>query len=113
VSGWSWTGTSLFSSINETTPDDGSYATSPDILSSPYFTAGLNIPLSSGSYNMNVRSKIRTGSGTSTMTVYLLDSSDAIVGTGTGTTITGGTVTLYQIPITVIGTATKVKVALT
>jgi hypothetical protein len=113
VSGWSWTGTTLSNSIGETTPDDTSYATSPDILSSPYFTAGLNIPLFSGSYSMNVRSKIRTGSGSSTMTVYLLDNTDAIVGTGAGRAITGGTVTLYQIPITVIGTATKVKVALT
>jgi len=109
VSGWtSSNGAPLYDDIDEETPSDTDFITSPELTSTPVgATFGLTNSLSAGSYNISVRGRRTDTVGQ--MRVVLRDSGGVQVGATNWQTLTK-TYTTYYFPITITGTATQSSV---
>lgn len=109
VSGWtSSNGDPLYDDIDEETPSDTDYITSPELTSTPAVaTFGLTNSLSAGSYTISVRGRRTDTVGQ--MRVVLRDSGGVQVGATNWQTLTN-TYTTYSFPITITGTATQSSV---
>lgn len=107
VSGWSSTGASVFSVIDEDTPSDADFATSPAITGSgsPAICGLSNGPLSAGTWAVAVRAAVSTG--TATLRVKLVNDSNAEQGS-VDQAVTS-TPTRYDLSITTSGAATRIS----
>lgn len=107
VTGWTTTGGAVYSVIDEDTPSDADYATSPAITGSgqPAILGLQNTPLAAGTWAVAVRAAASTG--TPTLRVKLLNDSNAEQ--GSTDVVVSTTPTRYDLTITTSGAATRIS----
>lgn len=110
TAGWTAsTGTDFFALIDETTYSLTDYIDSPTITASPdWVTFTLSYPRATGDHVIPVWASVPGGTGT--LRVRLEDDSATVVGSAADQAVTG-TATLYELPITISGPATRVSYA--
>ena len=108
TSGWTTTGSTFYGELNEEPYNDASYITSPNISGTTTYTLimGLSGSLATGSYDVALRAKC---SSTQRVRVHLLDDSNTTLGTSSWQNASG-TYTSYTLPVTITGTATRIKI---
>jgi hypothetical protein len=106
TTGWTSTAGTFFSVLDETTPSDADYVTSPTITGTgSKLIVGLsNGPLAAGKWTTPVRAN--TSAGTATLRVSLLNDSNDSQGSVDITGVTT-TITRYDPQITTTGSATR------
>jgi hypothetical protein len=97
----------LYAKIDEVTPDDNDYITSPDLNSTPGPYIGGIAPIDAGVYDVRFRARRTLGSGQAR--VSLLDSSNVVQGTSGWITLTES-FAKYTASVTTTGTATRVRI---
>jgi hypothetical protein len=98
----------LYAKIDEVTPDDNDYITSPDLNSTPGPAIfGISSSLVAGSYDVRFRARRTSTSGQAR--VSLLDSSNVSQGTSGWVTLTAS-FAQYTASVTTTGTATRVRI---
>lgn len=107
VTGWTTTGGDVYAVIDEDTPSDADYATSPAITGSgsPAICGLTNAPLSAGTWAVAVRAAV--SSGTATLRVKFVNDSNAEQGSVDVAVNT--TPTRYNLTITTSGAATRIS----
>lgn len=106
--GWTSTAASLGAALNEATPDDASFITSPDIASAPGpATLDLDAPMPAGTYTARFRARRTLTAGEARL--VLLDAGNGVVGS-TSWQVLASTPALYEQVVTLSGTATKFQI---
>lgn len=107
--GWVSTAASVSEAVNEVSPDDGSYATSPSMAGPTAFAYDFTLAQSvpPGAHDMGVRAR-RTG-GFGQMRVALLDGSSTVVGASAWQNA-GTSFALMSFEITTTGAATRGRI---
>jgi hypothetical protein len=107
ITGWTSTGATVYEVIDEDTPSDADYATSPAITGSgqPAILGLQNTPLAAGTWAVAVRAAASTG--TPTLRVKLLNDSNAEQ--GSADVVVSTTPTRYDLTITTSGAATRIS----
>lgn len=101
--GWLSTAATLAGAINETTPNNTSYITSPDVNTAA--PALLSLPsLPAGTYTARVTAR-RTGA-VGELRLALFDASSNPVGTSSWQAL-GNSYSTYSLPVAITGTATR------
>jgi hypothetical protein len=105
---WSSTAGTFFSVLDEETPSDADYVTSPTITGTgvPLICTLSNGPLSAGTWTVPLRAN--TSAGTATLRVSLVNDSNASQGSVDITGVTT-TITRYDPQITTTGAATRIQ----
>jgi len=109
TTGWTATpGASFYGMVNESSPNDSNYDTSPviDTTQGPLIM-GLDTSLAAGSWTVNLRG-LYLGNGGQARGL-LLDSGGSTVGTSSWQTLTASATT-YNLAVTTTGTATKIRI---
>jgi hypothetical protein len=101
--GWLSTAGTLAGAINETTPSDASYITSPDVGSAAPYRSTI-ASMAAGTYTMRLRAR-RTAS-VGEVRVVMLSAANAPVGTSAWQALSTG-FAAYSLPVTTTGTATQ------
>jgi len=108
TTGWTSTEASLAAALNEATPNDASYITSPDIASAPEpATFDLDVPMPAGSYTARFRARRTLTAGEARL--VLLDAGSGVVGS-TSWQVLASAPALYEQVVTLSGTATKFQI---
>jgi hypothetical protein len=106
ATGWVSTAGTLSGAINEATPDDASYITSPDVGSAG--PARMSLPsMDAGTYTLRIRARRTATAGE--LRVVCLDGSNASVGATAWQALTG-TYAQYNLPVTLSATATRFQI---
>lgn len=106
ATGWTSTAATLAGAINEPTPADASYITSPDASSAT--PARLSLPsMPAGSYTLRLRARRAASAGE--LRVVLLDAANAPVGASAWQALTG-TYATYSLAVATTGTATRFEI---
>lgn len=107
VTGWTSTGATVYEVIDEATPSDADYATSPAITGTgaPAILGLKNGPLAAGNWSPPVRAAV--SSGTATLRISLVN--DANAAQGSVDITVNSTITRYDPTITTTGQATRIK----
>lgn len=108
----SWTtstGTDFYALIDETSASDADYIDSPTITGTPeWIVMSLQYPLATGERMVPVKASVSTGTGT--LKVRLQDDTAAVVGNAVDQAV-DDTPTVYNLPITLSGPATRIAFA--
>lgn len=108
TTGWTSTEASLSAAINETSPNDSSYITSPDVGGTPGpARMSLSSAMPAGSYTARFRARRTDTAGEARL--VLLDASDASVGATAWQALTGS-LALYELPVTTSAEAVRFQV---
>jgi hypothetical protein len=106
ATGWVSTAATLAGAINEATPDDASYITSPDLSTAG--PARMSLPsMAAGAYTLRTRARRTADAGE--LRVVCLDGADAPVGATEWQALTG-TYEQYTLPVTISATATRFQI---
>lgn len=107
--GWASTAASVSEAVNEETPDDGSYATSPAMAGPTAFAYDFTLAESvpTGTHDMGVRAR-RTGAF-GQMRVALMDGSSTVVGASAWQDV-GASFALLTFEITTTGAASRGRI---
>lgn len=107
TTGWTSTGTTLAGAINELSPNDATFITSPDVSGTPgAYTADVP-PIPAGNYMRRLRAR-RTGA-TGEIRLLYLDAGGAEVGVTPWQALTS-TMTTYSVGVTLTGIAVRLRI---
>lgn len=108
--GWTAsTGSDLFAMIDETTASTADYIESPALSASPEWnTIELKYPLPAG--DRIVDAELYVTSGTGTLKIRFVNDAGSVMGTAADQAVTS-TPTIYSLPVTLSGPATRVEIA--
>lgn len=108
VAGWTATPSGpLYDCIDEVSPGDADYITSPNLSSGQQIIFGLTASLAAGAYMLRVRAKYSGVTGQLRVTLQTAGGVD--VGSSGWQALTA-VMTNYEIPVTASGTAARVKI---